>query len=121
MFPQTSTTPGMGSPTGSPTGMSGTGTSATTFGGGGPIVGFTLPVDKASLVDYKLQTRYNKWEFNYDPTEDQAQALAGLSGGTPTGTNPTGTTPGTTAPGTLTTNPNPGTPSAPTDPTAPQQ
>ncbi len=81
MFPQTSTTPGMGSPTGSPTGMSGTGTSATTFGGGGPIVGFTLPVDKASLVDYKLQTRYNKWEFNYDPTEDQAQALAGLSGG----------------------------------------
>jgi hypothetical protein len=84
-------------------------------------VGFTLPVDKASLVDYKLQTRYNKWEFNYDPTEDQAQALAGLSGGTPTGTNPTGTTPGTTAPGTLTTNPNPGTPSAPTDPTAPQQ
>ena len=121
MFPQTSTTPGMGSPTGSPTGMRGTGTSATTFGGGGPIVGFTLPVDKASLIDYKLQTRYNKWEFNYDPTDDQAQALAGLSGGTPTGTNPTGTTPGTTAPGTLTTNPNPGTPSAPTDPTAPQQ
>jgi hypothetical protein len=85
-------------------------------------VGFTLPVDKPSLVDYKLQTRYNKWEFNYDPTEEQAQALAGLSGGTPTGTNPTGTTPGTTpgttTPGTLPTNPNP---PGPTDPTAPQQ
>ena len=125
MFPQTSTTPGMGSPTGSPTGMSGTGTSATTFGGGGPIVGFTLPVDKASLVDYKLQTRYNKWEFNYDPTEEQAQALAGLSGGGPNGTNPTGIAPGapgtTTSPGSLPTNPNPGTPAAPTDPTAPQQ
>jgi type II secretory pathway pseudopilin PulG len=125
MFPQTSTTPGMGSPTGSPTGMSGTGTSATTFGGGGPIVGFTLPVDKASLVDYKLQTRYNKWEFNYDPTEEQAQALAGLSGGGPNGTNPTGIAPGapgtTTSPGSLPTNPNPGTPAAPTDPTAPQR
>lgn len=125
MFAQTSTTSGIGSPTGSPTGMSGTGTSATTFGGGGPIVGFTLPVDKPSLVDYKLQTRYNKWEFNYDPTEEQAQALAGLSGGGPNGTNPTGIAPGapgtTTSPGSLPTNPNPETPAAPTDPTAPQQ
>ena len=126
MFGQTSTTPGMGSSTGSPNGTSGTGTSATTFGGGGPIVGFTLPVNKPSLVDYKLQTRYNKWEFNYDPTEEQAQALAGLSGGTPTGTNPTGTpgspgnTPGQNAPGQIPPNPAP-TPPGPTDPTAPQQ
>jgi type II secretory pathway pseudopilin PulG len=120
-------TPGMGSSTGSPNGTSGTGTSATTFGGGGPIVGFTLPVDKPSLVDYKLQTRYNKWEFNYDPTEEQAQALSGLSGGTPTGTNPTGTpgspgnTPGQNAPGQPSPNPSPApTPPGPTDPTAPQ-
>jgi hypothetical protein len=89
-------------------------------------VGFTLPVNKPSLVDYKLQTRYNKWEFNYDPTEEQAQALAGLSGGTPTGTNPTGTpgspgnTPGQNAPGQIPPNPAP-TPPGPTDPTAPQQ
>jgi hypothetical protein len=90
-------------------------------------VGFTLPVNKPSLVDYKLQTRYNKWEFNYDPTEEQAQALAGLSGGTPTGTNPTGTpgspgnTPGQNGPGQIPTNPSPTpTPPGPTDPTAPQ-
>jgi type II secretory pathway pseudopilin PulG len=126
MFGQSTPTSGTGSSTGSPFGSSGTGTSATTFGGGGPIVGFTLPVDKPSLIDYKLQTRYNKWEFNYDPTEEQAQALAGLSGGAPTGTNPTGmnptgTTPGTTMPGTLPTNPNPTTPPGPTDPTSPQQ
>jgi type II secretory pathway pseudopilin PulG len=119
-------TPGTGSSTGSPFGSNGTGTSATTFGGGGPIVGFTLPVDKASLVDYKLQTRYNKWEFNYDPTEDQAQALAGLSGGTPpNGTNTPGSPgngPGQTAPGGIPPNPNPTpTPPGPTDPTAPQQ
>ena len=56
-------------------------TSATTFGGGGPIVGFTLPVDKPSLIDYKQQKRYNKWEFNYDPAAEQAQAMAGLAGG----------------------------------------
>jgi hypothetical protein len=49
-------------------------------------VGVTLPVNKASLVDYKLQTRYNKWEFNYDPMEDQMQQSAGLFGGGSTGT-----------------------------------
>ncbi len=113
MFGSSSPTSGPGSATStSPFGSTGQGTSATTFGGGGPIVGFTLPVDKPSLIDYKLQTRYNKWEFNYDPMEDQAQALSGLSGGAPTGTNPagtmtnpTGTTPGTTSPGTMPTNP----------------
>jgi hypothetical protein len=101
-------------------------------------VGFTLPVDKPSLIEYKLQKRYNKWEFNYDPAEEQAQQLSGLAGGgtppaagTGTGTgigtgNGTGTgfgggtgtgfggTPSPTPP----TNPNP---IAPTDPTAPQQ
>ena len=110
-FGQPSPTSGFGSPMGSPNGTSGTGTSATTFGGGGPIVGFTLPVDKPSLVDYKLQTRYNKWEFNYDPTEEQAQALSGLSGGgAPNGMNPT-STPGNgplqTTPGQIPQNPNP--------------
>jgi type II secretory pathway pseudopilin PulG len=117
---------GFGSSTTSPSGSggTGTGTSATTFGGGGPIVGFTLPVDKPSLVLYKLQTRYNKWEFNYDPAEDLAQAMTGLSGGTPSTTSTTsGTAPGTTTPGSLPTNPNSNPtapPSAPTDPTSPQ-
>jgi type II secretory pathway pseudopilin PulG len=122
-----------GSSTGAPFGSSGSGTSATTFGGGGPIVGFTLPVDKPSLIEYKLQKRYNKWEFNYDPMEDQAQALSGLGGGAgsttnttgnPTGTqSPFGNAPGQLTPGSLPSNPttNPTAPAAPTDPTAPQQ
>ncbi len=79
--------PGSGLVTSSSFGSSVAGTSATTFGGGGPIVGFTLPVDKPSLIDYMLQTRYNKWEFNYDPAAEQAQAMAGLAGG---GTPPNG-------------------------------
>jgi type II secretory pathway pseudopilin PulG len=117
MFNQPSSSPGstsgFGSPSGTPgTGTgTGTGTSTGTSGvfGGGPIVGFTLPVDKPSLILYKLQTRYNKWEFNYDPTEEQAQALSGLGGGSPTGANPTGLTPGNNpgqvAPGQIPTNP----------------
>jgi hypothetical protein len=84
-------------------------------------VGFTLPVDKPSLIDYMLQTRYNKWEFNYDPAAEQAQAMAGLAGG---GTPPNGSGspgmpgstgmpgtpgngPGQTTPGSIPSNPNP--------------
>ena len=134
---------GFGSPMGSQNGTAGStgsGTSATTFGGGGPIVGFTLPVDKPSLVLYKQQKRYKQWEFNYDPTEDQAQALAGLTNGASTGGVPTnGTGPGMTTPGSIPPNPtlnpgsnpvtdpgstggsNPNGPSTgPTDPTSPQ-
>jgi hypothetical protein len=98
-------------------------------------VGFTLPVDKPSLIEYKLQKRYNKWEFNYDPMEDQAMGLTGLGGGgTPNGTNPagsmtnpTGSTPtfgpSGSPPGSPTGGPtsNPTPPTAPTDPTSPQQ
>ncbi len=92
-FGQSTTGTGLGSSTGSPSGSSST--SATTFGGGGPIVGFTLPIDKPSLIEYKQQKRYNKWEFNYDPAAEQAQAMAGLAGGgMPQGTG-TGTGPGT--------------------------
>jgi type II secretory pathway pseudopilin PulG len=98
------TTPGSapGSPTSSPFGSSGSGTSATTFGGGGPIVGFTLPIDKPSLIEYKQQKRYNKWEFNYDPMEDQAMGITGPGGGgSPSSTNPAGsiTNPMGTPPG----------------------
>lgn len=50
--------------------------------GGGPIVGVGLPSPKASLLDYKKQTHYNKWEFVYNPIEDQMQAAAAaLNGG----------------------------------------
>ncbi|HTV81792.1 MAG TPA: hypothetical protein VME18_04005 [Acidobacteriaceae bacterium] len=71
-----------GTATGSGFGSMG-GTSATTFGanGTGPIVGFTLPVNKPSLIDYMEQTAYNKWEFNYDPAADQLQQAVSLFGG----------------------------------------
>ena len=119
VFGQSTPGTGNGSSTSSPFGSSGGGTSATTFGGGGPIVGFTLPVDKPSLIEYKLQKRYNKWEFNYDPAAEQAMAMAGMSssssaptGATSPNSTPTtnGLTPGTTSPGTPPTNPFPQTP-----------
>jgi len=69
-----------GGSVGAPSGTPGIGTSATTFGGNGPIVGFTLPVKKPSLIDYMQQTSYDHWEFNYDPMADQAQAMAGMGG-----------------------------------------
>jgi type II secretory pathway pseudopilin PulG len=122
---------GFGSPT-SPTGAasptssgfgSSSGTSATTFGanGTGPIVGFTLPVNKPSLVDYMEQTRYNKWEFNYDPAADQMEQAVSLLGGganlnnssSATTANPFGgfdsNSTGSTNGATGTTNGNPGT------------
>ena len=81
----------------STSGTPGTGTSATTFGGaGGPIVGVTLAVNKPSLIDYKLQTRYNKWEFNYDPMEEQMLAGSSLVGGSAADATGTSTGTGTT-------------------------
>ena len=80
-FGSSSTTDG-GSTLGSGFGSAGS-TSGSTFGsnGVGPIVGFTLPVKKASLIDYMEQTAYNKWEFNYDPAADQLQQAVSLFGG----------------------------------------
>jgi type II secretory pathway pseudopilin PulG len=73
--------PGMGGGVGStaPTGTAGgttTSTSGTTtgvFGDGaiGPIVGVGIALDKKSLVIYHKQDAYNKWEFTYDPIEEQ--------------------------------------------------
>jgi hypothetical protein len=42
-----------------------------------------IPITKASLVVYKKQKRYNKWEFVYNPIEEQMQGagLAGVGGG----------------------------------------
>jgi type II secretory pathway pseudopilin PulG len=79
---------------GSSNSTSGNGSSGSTFGGGGPIVGFTLTLNKPSLVAYMLQTRYNKWEFNYDPIADQMMAAASLFGGSPTDGGASGTTSG---------------------------
>jgi hypothetical protein len=42
-----------------------------------------IPITKPSLVVYKKQKRYNKWEFVYNPIEEQMQGagLAGVGGG----------------------------------------
>ena len=89
------TNPGMGAP-GTP-GMPGMGNQgATSFGGSqGPMVGVTLPLNKPSVIVYKKQDRYNKWEFNYDPVEDQMKAAASMfGGGSGQGGVPGGTMPG---------------------------
>jgi type II secretory pathway pseudopilin PulG len=90
-----STTGGASSGFGSSSSTSGSGSTGSPIGSAGPIVGFTLPVNKPSLVAYKLQTRYNKWEFNYDPIADQMMAATSLFGGSPTDSSTTGT--GTTS------------------------
>jgi type II secretory pathway pseudopilin PulG len=92
-------TPGGSSGFGGSNSTSASGLGGSTFGGGGPIVGVTLPVNKPSLVDYKLQSRYNKWEFNYDPMEDQMMAASSLFGGSSVDANGTGTGTNTTGSG----------------------
>lgn len=98
------------SPSGSMFGASGTGTSATTFGGGGgPIVGYTLPLKKPSLITYMKQTNYNQWEFNYDPIVDQLLSASSIMGGGASMNNSGGALPGSASPMGTT----PGTPSTP--------
>lgn len=95
-FQSNGSTPGGNSNSGfgSTNSTSASGPGGSTFGGGGPIVGVTLTLNKPSLVDYKLQTRYNKWEFNYDPMEDQMMAASSLFGGSSVDANSTGTSTG---------------------------
>jgi len=54
-----------------------------------------LPVDKSSLKVFRKKSRYNQWEFVYDPTQDMGGAM-GQTGtgveqqpGTATGANGT--------------------------------
>ncbi len=83
---------------GTTTGSSGSGfgtsiasqSSAIGDGSSGPIVGVGLAIDKHSMVIYHKQEGYKKWEFTYDPIEEQmfsgnggipgAQPIAGSSG-----------------------------------------
>ena len=102
------TNPGTGTP-----GMPGMGNQgATSFGGSqGPMVGVTLPLNKPSVVVYKKQDRYNKWEFNYDPVEDQMKATASMFGGSSgQGGVPGGTMPGSPIGGSNSPMGGPGTP-----------
>jgi type II secretory pathway pseudopilin PulG len=89
MFGSSSTGLGATAGTTSPTGASsafggssaGSGTDATTFTGSSrPIVGFSLPLNKASVVVFMKQTNYSHWEFNYDPIVDQLQPPSLLGG-----------------------------------------
>lgn len=43
----------------------------------GPIVGVGIALNKKSLVIYHKQDSYNKWEFTYDPVEEQMYASSG--------------------------------------------
>lgn len=54
---------------------------SSTLSGNGPIVGFKLPLQKSSILQYRLKTKYNEWEFVYDPVEERAAAAANLAGG----------------------------------------
>ena len=60
----TSTGPGSGSSSGSDTGLSGQ-----TFGGAG-IIGFSPAGTKQSIMIFKKKSRYDEWEFVYDPLTD---------------------------------------------------
>ena len=103
--PPTTTDPNVPSaPTGTdpntPGGTTGTGLTGQTFGGGG-IIGVTPGSPKQSILVYKKKTKYNEWEFFYDPrveTMMQGGNLGnnGLNPSNPTGTNPPGTTGGPT-------------------------
>jgi len=97
--------PAAPSPTSASPGAAGTTSATSPFGptsatsptlGAGPIVGVGIPSTKASLLAYKKQTHYNKWEFVYNPIADQMRQAAGMLGagqgsvnGTSSGTNST--------------------------------
>jgi len=117
--------PGMGTAglggAGGSAGAGGTGTTGTNssgvFGGGsiGPIVGVGLPVEKKSLVIYHKQDGYKKWEFTYDPIEEQMYSGSGsLGGGTNGNAAGIGTNPTSTSGGTTTNSQSPNQPNSPT-------
>ena len=79
--------------TGTSTGTTGfngsttTGSGGSGFDGGGPIVGVGIPMAKKSLVVYHKQDAFNKWEFTYDPIQDQVMISnsGSVAGATPIG------------------------------------
>ena len=90
-----------GSPTGSPLGSSPTTTaggmtgsansdksslgSPTSSGDGfqtnAPFVGVIPPLKGKSIVDYRAQGNYDRWEFNYDPVVDELRDKVSILGG----------------------------------------
>jgi uncharacterized membrane protein YgcG len=68
----------------STTGTTGFGSSSSSGGGFGntvPFVGVVPPLKKPSIVAFRKQKNYDRWEFNYDPVEDQAAAAVSILGG----------------------------------------
>ena len=50
-----------------------------TFGGAG-IIGVTIPSEKQTILIYKKQSRFNQWEFVYDPIQDMQTNIPGGGG-----------------------------------------
>ncbi|ACO33922.1 MULTISPECIES: hypothetical protein [Acidobacterium] len=72
------------SPFSSSSSSSGFGSSSSGGGGFGntvPFVGVVPPLKKPSIIAFRKQTNYDRWEFNYDPVEDQAAAAVSILGG----------------------------------------
>jgi type II secretory pathway pseudopilin PulG len=49
--------------------------------GGGPIVGVSSLSEKEALKEIDGKTKYNEWQFVYDPTLDRTGAVGGQQGG----------------------------------------
>jgi type II secretory pathway pseudopilin PulG len=92
--PQTASVPGVTNDPENPAGNTG-GTASTNspnngpvtdgngiFGPNGSIVGVALPMEKPSLLAWRKQQKYNRWEFVYDPLADQVGATS-IFGGDP--------------------------------------
>ena len=86
------------------TGTTGAGTSGTTsafgtpsgqtFGGAG-IIGFSPNSSKQSILIYKTKSKYDEWEFVYDPIIEQMMLQGGTTGlGTQTGSGTNSTSGG---------------------------
>lgn len=46
-----------------------------------PFVGVVPPIKGHSIVDYRAQNNYDRWEFNYDPVVDELRAKVSILGG----------------------------------------
>jgi type II secretory pathway pseudopilin PulG len=82
-FGSTSTATGS-SPLSGSSSSSGFGSSSSSSGGFGntvPFVGVVPPLNKPSIIAFRKQKNYDRWEFNYDPVEDQAAAAVSILGG----------------------------------------
>lgn len=81
------------SPTGSLNNNSTLGSPTSSNGGfqtNAPFVGVVPPVKRHSIVDYRAQNNYDRWEFNYDPVVDQLRAKVSILGGSMSDLNGSG-------------------------------